>query len=99
MRFIDGLNYGLRYGMAQEYEMDTITDLVVEIARCLEHVCRLEREERDAKRSHSSDGFGGASYGGQSYYSRGHPFRSAQIARQIPRGLSVSYSSYNARLV
>nr|XP_009792331.1 PREDICTED: uncharacterized protein LOC104239401 [Nicotiana sylvestris] len=98
-RFIDGLNYGLRYGMARESEREARFDQVFEIARHLEHACRLKIEEREAKRPRGSGGFGGTSSGGQSQYSKGHPSRPAQAARQIPRGSSVSHSSYSFCLV
>lgn len=40
MRFIESLNFGIWYGMAQEVENDTIFHQVMEIVRPLEHICR-----------------------------------------------------------
>ncbi|XP_070050563.1 uncharacterized protein [Nicotiana tomentosiformis] len=53
-RFINGLSYGLRFSMAREVAMDARFDQVIEIARNLEQVRRLDREKREAKRPHSS---------------------------------------------
>ncbi|XP_070036912.1 uncharacterized protein [Nicotiana tomentosiformis] len=69
-RFNDGLNYGLRFIMAQEVATNARFDQVVEIARCFELVNRQELEEREAKRPRSSGGFSGSSSGAQPYYSR-----------------------------
>ncbi|XP_070034563.1 uncharacterized protein [Nicotiana tomentosiformis] len=99
IRFIDGLIYGLRYGMTLESEMDARFDQVIEIARCLEHVRRLEREENEVKRPRGSGGIGSASSGVQSHYNIGRPFRPAQATRHIPRGLSVRHNSYIACLL
>nr|XP_009786752.1 PREDICTED: uncharacterized protein LOC104234813 [Nicotiana sylvestris] len=57
-------------------------DRVVEVARSLEKVCRLKREERESKRTHGSSGFSSASSGGQPNHNRGHPFRPAQMLYQ-----------------
>ncbi|XP_070046932.1 uncharacterized protein [Nicotiana tomentosiformis] len=96
-RFIDGLNYSIRFIMAREVAMGARFDEVANIARRLELVSRQEHEEREAKRPHSSGVFGSASSGGQSYYSRGRSSRPVQAARHVPRGSSVSHSSYSAR--
>ncbi|XP_070046816.1 uncharacterized protein [Nicotiana tomentosiformis] len=62
-RFINGLKYSLHYSMARELETDARFDQVVEIAKRLEQVRKLEREERKAKRPRSSGGFNSASSG------------------------------------
>ncbi|XP_070046630.1 uncharacterized protein [Nicotiana tomentosiformis] len=96
-RFIDGLNYGLCFIMARDVATCVRFDEVVEIARCLELVGIQEHEEREAKRPHSLGGFSNASSGGQSYYSRGRSSGPVQTARHVPRGSSISHSSYSAR--
>ncbi|XP_070046576.1 uncharacterized protein [Nicotiana tomentosiformis] len=63
-RFIDGLNYGLCYSLAREVEMYARFDQVFKIAKCLELVHRLEREEREVKMTRGSGGFSGTSSGG-----------------------------------
>ncbi|XP_070039376.1 uncharacterized protein [Nicotiana tomentosiformis] len=73
-------------------------DEVVDIARRLEMVLSQEREERDTKRTHGSGGFSGVPYGGQSYHSRGLPYRPTQMSHHVHRGASFSHGSYNARL-
>ncbi|XP_070034865.1 uncharacterized protein [Nicotiana tomentosiformis] len=98
-RFIDGLNYGLRYSLTREAETNTRFDQVVEISRCLEQVCMLEREEWEGKRPRGSGGFCGTSFGGQSHCSRGRYFRPTQAAPQIPGGSLVSNSLYSFRPV
>ncbi|XP_070040950.1 uncharacterized protein [Nicotiana tomentosiformis] len=97
-RFIDGLNYGLRFIMTREIETGARFDEVVDIARCLELVRSQEREEREAKSPHSSGGFSSPSSGGQSHHSRGNPFRPAQMARLVHHGALASHGSYNARM-
>nr|XP_009798210.1 PREDICTED: uncharacterized protein LOC104244477 [Nicotiana sylvestris] len=78
-RFINGLNYGLRYNLAREAETNA----------------RLENEEREAKRPHGPGDFSSSSSGGQSHYNRGRPFRPAQTARYVPHVSLVSHSSYS----
>lgn len=55
--FIEGLSYGLKFGIAWELEIDATFHQVVEIASRLEHIRYLEREDREAKKPH---GFGGS---------------------------------------
>ncbi|XP_070034535.1 uncharacterized protein [Nicotiana tomentosiformis] len=98
-RFIDDINYSLRYSLAREVEMDARFDMVVEIARRLENVHRLKREEREAKKPRGSGVFGGSSSGGQSHYSKGRPFRPAHATHLIPLRSSVSRNSYSGRPV
>lgn len=43
-RFIHGLNFGIRCGMARHAETNTTFHQVVEIDMCLEHICSQERE-------------------------------------------------------
>ncbi|XP_070036924.1 uncharacterized protein [Nicotiana tomentosiformis] len=59
-RFIEGLDYGLRFSMARELEMDTLYQQVVEIAWRLEGMRGLEIEDRKAKRPRDSGGYSGA---------------------------------------
>ncbi|XP_070057012.1 uncharacterized protein [Nicotiana tomentosiformis] len=96
-RFIDGLNYGLRFVMTREIALGARFDEVVDIATRLEQVCSQEREEREAKRPRGLGGFSGVSSGGQSHQSRGCPYRAAQMARPVYRGASAIHDSYTAR--
>lgn len=48
-RFIEGLAYRLRFGMARELETKTAFHQVIEIAMRLERIHRKEREDREAK--------------------------------------------------
>ncbi|XP_070046559.1 uncharacterized protein [Nicotiana tomentosiformis] len=96
-RFIDDLNYGLRFVMTREIASGARFDEVVDISRSLEHVRIQESEDREAKRPHGSGGFSGVSFGGQSYPSRGCPYRPAQMACPVHRGASASDDSYSAR--
>ncbi|XP_070032496.1 uncharacterized protein [Nicotiana tomentosiformis] len=98
-RFIDGLNYGNRVSLAREAETDFRFDQVVENSRYLESVRMLESKEREVKRPHSSGGFSGTSFGGQSHHNRGRPYRPAQMARPVHRGASASHGSYSTHLV
>ncbi|XP_070042796.1 uncharacterized protein [Nicotiana tomentosiformis] len=61
IRRLDGLNYGLCYSLAREAETDARFDWVVDIAKRLEQVRRLEHEKLETKRPHGSSGFSGAS--------------------------------------
>ncbi|XP_070039452.1 uncharacterized protein [Nicotiana tomentosiformis] len=96
-RIIDGLNYGLHFIMAQEVATYARFDQVLEIARCLEQLRRLEHKEWKAKMPYSSDGFSSASSGLLSHYSRGHPSRPVQVAHHVPHGSLISHRSYSAR--
>ncbi|XP_070039574.1 uncharacterized protein [Nicotiana tomentosiformis] len=93
-RFIDGLNYGLRFSMAREVMTGVRFVQVVDIARRLELVLSQEGEEREAKRPQGSSGFSSASSGGQPHHNRGRPYRAAKIARPVHRGASASNGSY-----
>ncbi|XP_070045590.1 uncharacterized protein [Nicotiana tomentosiformis] len=93
-RFIDDLNYGLRYSLAREAETGVGFDQIVEIARRLEQVRRLEREDWEGKMPNGSGCFSGTSYGGQSHRNRGHPYRPTQITHQVSRSPLASHGSY-----
>ncbi|XP_070032612.1 uncharacterized protein [Nicotiana tomentosiformis] len=106
-RFIDSLNYGLRFVMTQEIASGARFDEVVDIARWLEQIRNQEREERKAtwlashqsqnhKRPRGSGGFSGVSFGGQSHHNKGRPYRPDQMARPIHRGVLASHGSYSA---
>ncbi|XP_070032866.1 uncharacterized protein [Nicotiana tomentosiformis] len=58
-RFIEGLNYGIRFSMARELETDTPYQKVVEIAQRLKGMRGREREDREAKRLRDSGGYSG----------------------------------------
>ncbi|XP_070049623.1 uncharacterized protein [Nicotiana tomentosiformis] len=96
-RFIDGLTYQLRFLMTRERVFGATFDEVVDIARQIEMVRSQEHEERKAKRPRGSGGPNGVHSGGQSYYSRGRPYRHAQMAYPVHRGASSCYGSYSAR--
>ncbi|XP_070039320.1 uncharacterized protein [Nicotiana tomentosiformis] len=55
-RFFEGLNYGIRFSIARELEMDTPYQQVVEIARRFDGMWGREREDREAKRPQASSG-------------------------------------------
>ncbi|XP_070041040.1 uncharacterized protein [Nicotiana tomentosiformis] len=94
--FIDGLTYQLWFLMTGERVSGATFDEVVDIARKIEMVCSQEREEREANRPRSSGDPSGVHFGGQSYHSRGRPYRPAQMACPAHRGASSSNGSHNA---
>ncbi|XP_070039429.1 uncharacterized protein [Nicotiana tomentosiformis] len=96
-RFIDGLNYWLRFVITREIASGARFNEVVDIARQLEQVHSQESEEREAKRPRGSGDFSGVSSGGQSYHSRGRPYRFAQMESLIHHGASASHGSYSTR--
>lgn len=53
-KFIEGLNFGIRYGMAREVETNTTFHQAIEISRHLECMHRKEGDDRDAKRPRGS---------------------------------------------
>ncbi|XP_070049189.1 uncharacterized protein [Nicotiana tomentosiformis] len=95
-RFIDGLMYQLRLLMTIKRVSGATFDEVVNIARQIEVVHSQERGDREVKRPRSSSNFGGIPSGGQSYHSRGRPYRPAQTTRPTHRGASASHGSYSA---
>ncbi|XP_070036197.1 uncharacterized protein [Nicotiana tomentosiformis] len=98
-RFVNGLTYQLRLLMTRERVSGATFDEVVDIARQIDVVHSQECGEREAKRPRGSGGFGGLPFGGQSYHSRGRPYRLAQMTRPAHRGASASHGSYSAHLV
>ncbi|XP_070037101.1 uncharacterized protein [Nicotiana tomentosiformis] len=82
--------------MTRERVSGATFDEVVDIARQIEVVCSLERGDREAKRPRGLGIFGGIPSGGQSYHSRGRPYRPAQTTRLAHRGASASHGSYSA---
>lgn len=63
-RFVEGLNYSLRFGMAREVETETNFHRPIDIAKRLECIRRQKIEDRKAKKPHGTGGFSNA-------YSRG----------------------------
>ncbi|XP_019237111.1 PREDICTED: DNA-binding protein HEXBP-like, partial [Nicotiana attenuata] len=59
-------------------------------------VCSQEHGEREAERPRGSGGFSGVPSEGQFYHSRGRPYRHAQTAHPVHRGLSSGHGSYSA---
>uniref|UniRef100_A0A1S4B2F0 CCHC-type domain-containing protein n=1 Tax=Nicotiana tabacum TaxID=4097 RepID=A0A1S4B2F0_TOBAC len=57
----------------------------------------LEREEREAKRSRGPGNSSGVPFGGQSYHSKGRPYRPAYMAHPAHRGASAGHGLYSAR--
>ncbi|XP_070032620.1 uncharacterized protein [Nicotiana tomentosiformis] len=96
MRFIDGLNYRLRFIMTREIASDVRFNEVVDISRWLEQVRSQEHEEREAKMPRGSGSFSSSSSRGQSHHNRGRPYRPAQMAHPVHCGASVSHGSYSA---
>ncbi|XP_070055989.1 uncharacterized protein [Nicotiana tomentosiformis] len=95
-RFIDGLTYQLLLLMTREKVSNATFDEVIDIDRHIEMICSLEREEREAKRPRGSIGPSDVHSGGQSYHSRGRPYRPAQMTRPAHHSASVSHGSYSA---
>ncbi|XP_070032170.1 uncharacterized protein [Nicotiana tomentosiformis] len=95
-RFINGLNYQLRFVMTRENASGARFDEVIDIARRLELILSQDREEREAKRPGGWCGFSGVSSGVQSHHCRGRPYRPAQMALLVHRSASVSHGSYSA---
>ncbi|XP_070057632.1 uncharacterized protein [Nicotiana tomentosiformis] len=95
-RFIDGLTYQLRLLMTRESVSGATFDEVVDITRQIEVVRSQECSDREAKRPRGSGGFGGVPSGGQSYHSRGCPYRPAHTTHPAHRGASASHGSYSA---
>ncbi|XP_070046908.1 uncharacterized protein [Nicotiana tomentosiformis] len=96
-RFIDGLIYQLQLLITREWVSGGTFDEMVDIAQQIEMVRSQKREEREAKRPQGSGGPRGVHSGGQSYHSRGRPYRPAQTTRPTHLGASVSRGSYSAR--
>ncbi|XP_070039641.1 uncharacterized protein [Nicotiana tomentosiformis] len=79
-RFIEGLNYGIRFSMARELETDAPFQQVVEIARRFEGMQGHVTEDMEAKRSRDSGGYSGACALVAAHHGRGyvsHPVHSA----------------------
>ncbi|XP_070031982.1 uncharacterized protein [Nicotiana tomentosiformis] len=95
--FIDGLYYQYPFVMTRESVSGATFDELVDIVWRLEMVHSHEREERKAKMPRGSGGFSGVPSKGQSYHSRGRPYRPTQIARLAHRGVSSSHGLYSAR--
>ncbi|XP_070057832.1 uncharacterized protein [Nicotiana tomentosiformis] len=81
-RFIEGLNYGIRFTMALELETDTLYQKVVEIAWRLEGMRGRERENREAKRPRDSGGYSGARAPVVAHYGRGYVSRPVHSGRR-----------------
>ncbi|XP_070054189.1 uncharacterized protein [Nicotiana tomentosiformis] len=91
-RFIEGLNDGIRFNMAREFEIDTPYQQVVEMAQRLEGIQGREREDREAKRPRGTGGFSG-----------GHAIVTARhgrcyVSRPVHSALPAS-SDYHAKTV
>ncbi|XP_070056837.1 uncharacterized protein [Nicotiana tomentosiformis] len=74
-RFIEGLHFGIRLGMAREAEIETTFHQALEVTRRLECIRIQGREEHEAKKPRTTGGFSGASSGGKGYYDREHHAR------------------------
>ncbi|XP_070041132.1 uncharacterized protein [Nicotiana tomentosiformis] len=96
-RFINGLNHQLHFVMTVGNIASVKFDEVVDSARRLKMVRTQEREEREAKMSRGPGNSSGVPSGGQSYHSRGRPYRPTHMSRPARRGASASLGSYNAR--
>lgn len=58
------------------------------------HICRQERQKREAKNPHNTSRFSGALSGSKGYYGRGHFSRHVQSSLQTSCGAPVSHDSY-----
>ncbi|XP_070047268.1 uncharacterized protein [Nicotiana tomentosiformis] len=95
-RFIDGLTYQLQFLMTREIVFGATFDDVVDIAWHIEVVYSQECGEREAKRPRGSDGSGGVPSGGQSYHSRGRPYRHTQTGCPVHGGALSNHGSYRS---
>ncbi|XP_070035425.1 uncharacterized protein [Nicotiana tomentosiformis] len=86
-RFIEGLNPGIRFNIAQELEMDIAYQQVVEIAMRLEGMWAREREEREAKRPRDSITYSGARAPVAAHQSRGYVSRLVHSALLASSGI------------
>ncbi|XP_070045555.1 uncharacterized protein [Nicotiana tomentosiformis] len=59
-RFIEGLNYGIRFSLARELEIDTPYQQVVDISQRLEGLRGRKREDRKVKRPRDFGGYSGS---------------------------------------
>ncbi|XP_070050632.1 uncharacterized protein [Nicotiana tomentosiformis] len=78
-RFIEGFNYGIRFSIARELEIDTPYRQVVKIAWMLEGMLGREREDMEAKRPRGTGGFNGGHTAATTRHGRGcvsHPVHS-----------------------
>lgn len=82
-RFIDGLHFGIRIGIAREAKKEINLHRAVEIARRLESICMRGRDDCEAKKPCSTEGFSSASSGGRGHYGRGHHTRLVKLELQI----------------
>ncbi|XP_070007872.1 uncharacterized protein [Nicotiana sylvestris] len=96
-RFVAGLHPGIRSGMAQEVEMGTEYQLVVEIAHRIEGYHQRGREQmQHNKRAQFSGEFRGAPARGRVLYRRVHTVH--RLFRLLPVGLQ-SIRDYHAKTV
>ncbi|XP_070048851.1 uncharacterized protein [Nicotiana tomentosiformis] len=98
-RFIEGINYGIRFTLACELVTDTLYQHVVEIAQRLEGMWGREREDREAKRPRDSGGYSGARTPAAAHHGRGyvrHPVYSTLPASSGALAISRSQVSHFA---
>ncbi|XP_070031931.1 uncharacterized protein [Nicotiana tomentosiformis] len=85
-RFIEGLNYVIRFNIDQELEADTPYQQVVEIVRRSEGMRSHEREDREAKGPRDYGGYNGARAPTATYYGRGYVSRPVHLALPASTG-------------
>ncbi|XP_070057300.1 uncharacterized protein [Nicotiana tomentosiformis] len=92
-RFIEGLGYGLSYGMARELGADTPFHQVVNIARRSECIRGLERDDREAKKPRGPGGSTDPYFGGRALHGRDFVGQPVQSALQASCGAPIIHGS------
>ncbi|XP_070038317.1 uncharacterized protein [Nicotiana tomentosiformis] len=87
--FIEGLHPSIRISMSRELEMDISYQQVVSIARRLEGMLALDREEREAKRSRESDTYSGTRAPTAVRHGRGYVSRPVHSALPAASGTTI----------
>ncbi|XP_070045064.1 uncharacterized protein [Nicotiana tomentosiformis] len=88
-RFIEGLNYGIRFSTTRELETDTLYQQMVEITRRLEGMRGREREDMEAKRPRESGGYSGARATVASRHGRGYVSRLVHSTLPASSGVPI----------
>ncbi|XP_070036796.1 uncharacterized protein [Nicotiana tomentosiformis] len=98
-RYIEGLAYSLRFGMAQELDTLTSFNQVVEIDRRLKRICRQEKGCREAKRPRGFGGFSSSHYSVTARHVRGFDSRPIQSVLQFLVVLQLARDPKAQRMV
>ncbi|XP_070057061.1 uncharacterized protein [Nicotiana tomentosiformis] len=92
-RFIEGLNYGIRFSMARELETDTQYQKVIEIARRLDGMRGREREDMEAKRPRDFGTYSGARAPVATHHGRGYVSYPVHLALPASSGIPATLKS------